>query len=670
MSQFGILTEDSAWKIRFYQPKRKTFFFEFQGNWVEAEEEEEGSFVYSSLTPITPTEYRIYYPSGLLSYDPYAFSPVYTSVEMEGLLQNSDTCLYEIFGAHIKEVKGVLGVHFVLFAPGAKSVRLMGDFNGWDRETLPLYRLQNTGVFELFVPGVRSFETYKYVIETREGTLLEKSDPYAFFSEVRPKNASRVFPLNSPPKSSSYTPKKGPMLIYEVHLPSWKMEGNAYVNYRSLAKALADYCLKMHFTHVELLPILEHPLDGSWGYQVTGFFAPTSRLGTPEDFQYFVSYLQQRGIGVILDFVAAHFPKDPHALSLFDGTALYEVEGLEHPYWQTALFDYTKEWVRKFLISSALFWLEKMHVDGLRVDAVSSILYRDFGKSSKISSYREEGILFCQELTQAIHEKVPGALVIAEEETTFAGVTNPEGLGFDLKWNMGWVHDILAYTQIPFSERKEHYSMLTFSLMYAFHEHFLLPLSHDEVSQGKKSLFSKMQGDASKQYAQMRLLLSYQIGHPGGKLLFMGSEFGLKAEWDPNKELDWEELKEPKAKGLQKMVATLNQLYLKNPACWQEDASWKGFEWMICSDPEGSVISYLRKSDTQVLCFVHNFSEKGKEAYVLPLKALRSIREIFSSDDLSFGGRGDQNPSVFFDAAGGKVHLSAFGTHIFEVELG
>jgi 1,4-alpha-glucan branching enzyme len=521
-------------------------------------------------------------------------------------------------------------------------------------------------VWELFVPGLEEGEKYKFEIRTRNGSLRVKSDPYAHRYELRPHTASIVADLSKHrwedeewlrARATTGEALDRPLHIYEVHLASWRSYGSLFPNYRQIAPDLAAYCVEKGYTHVELLPIMEHPFDESWGYQVTGFFAPTSRYGSPEDFQWFVDHLHQQGIGVILDWVPAHFPTDDFALNRFDGTALYEHEDPRkgiHPHWHTAIFNYGRNEVLNFLIASALFWIETMHVDGLRVDAVASIVYLDYGREAHHwipnpdgSNFNVEGIEFLKHLNGIIRQRCPGVLMIAEESSSFTGVTHPGGLNFHLKWNMGWMNDTLRYMSRDPLFRRFHQNELTFSLLYAFSERFALVLSHDEVVHMKRSLLSKMPGPDWQKFANLRLLYSYQMCFPGKKLSFMGGELATWEEWDCSRPLPWNLLDYPLHRGIYDLVADLNHFYLRHPALWAQDFHWEGYEWLDFSDAQNSVIAYLRKGKGETLAIIHHFTPEYRPRYQIPLRfPIGAPQELFNTDDQKYGGSGKTGLSV------------------------
>jgi 1,4-alpha-glucan branching enzyme len=550
--------------------------------------------------------------------------------------------IYEKLGAHPAVSGKRHGVSFAVWAPHAASVSVIGDFNGWDPNEAPMEPLADSGIWETFVPGAKKGDLYKFYITDETGKGFAKADPYAFYSELRPGTASRIFDLSGfswqdqewMTKRPRKKPVTEPYAIYEVHPGSWKKhdgEGDsAFYSYRELAESLSGYVKKMGYTHVELIGIAEYPFDGSWGYQVTGYYAPTSRYGTPSDFMYFVDYLHRQGIGVILDWVPAHFPRDAHGLADFDGQALYEYADPrkgEHPDWGTKIFDYSRTEVSNFLIANALYWLEKFHIDGLRVDAVASMLYLDYGKKEGQwipNQYGEnknlEAIEFFRHLNSIIKVRVPGAITIAEESTAWPGVTadpSKGGLGFTFKWNMGWMHDFLSYMKEDPLFRKYHHNQMTFGLTYASSENFILVLSHDEVVHLKCSMLEKMPGTGEDKFANLKVGYTFMIGHPGKKLLFMGQEFGQKREWSEERELDWFLLEDPDHKNLQKFFHDLLHLYRTHPALYRKDQDGDGFQWINCDDAERSIFSFARFSPTgkKNLLFLCNFTPVERKDY-------------------------------------------------------
>ena len=550
--------------------------------------------------------------------------------------------IFEKLGAHPKTYKGKAGMYFAVWAPHAKAVGVVGDFNGWDPDAAPMSPLADSGIYEAFIPGIGLGELYKFAITTQEGKILFKADPYAVHAEFRPGTASITEDItgfkwddaNWMETRKKADPVKSPMAIYEVHLGSWRKKDRpqkeGYYTYMEAAHELADYVKKMGYTHVELMGIAEHPYDGSWGYQVTGYYAPTSRYGTPKEFMYFVNYLHKKGIGVILDWVPAHFPKDAHGLADFDGQPLYEYADPrkgEHPDWGTKVFDYSKNEVKNFLIANALYWVENFHVDGLRVDAVASMLYLDYGRSDGNwvpNKYGEnknlEAIEFFRHLNSVLTGHLTGAMMIAEESTAWPGVTKaPEegGLGFTFKWNMGWMHDFLEYMKLDPYFRKFNHNKMTFGITYATSENYILTLSHDEVVHLKCSMINKMPGLNDDKFANLKAGYTFMMGHPGKKLLFMGQDFGQYHEWDEKVSLDWYLADEPLHKDLQKYYSDLLHVYQKYPALWQLDSDWNGFQWINANDGDRSIFSFIRRDETgkKNLLFVINFTPVARDDY-------------------------------------------------------
>ena len=577
--------------------------------------------------------------------------------------------LYDKLGAHPIKRENQEGTYFAVWAPDAKQVSVVGDFNGWNTRSHPLHPRGCSGIWEAFVPGAAKGARYKFHIESRyNGYGVDKADPFAFMAEVPPKTASIVWDLDYDWSDADWMGSRkrrnrleAPISIYEVHLGSWMRvpeEDNRPLTYRELALKLAEYVRQMGFTHVEFLPVMEHPFAGSWGYQVTGYFAPTSRWGTPQDFMYLIDHLHQQGIGVILDWVPSHFPTDEHGLQYFDGTHLYEhadVRKGHHPDWDTSVFNYGRNEVQSFLISSALFWLDRYHADGLRVDAVASMLYLDYSRKegewipNKYGGRENlEAIDFLRRFNKEVYQHYPDVQTMAEESTAWPMVSRPTyvgGLGFGMKWDMGWMHDTLEYMRKDPVHRKHHHDKLTFRMLYAFTENFILPLSHDEVVHGKGSLLSKMPGDDWQKFANLRLLLGYMFAQPGKKLLFMGGEFGQWREWDHDRSLDWHLLEHAPHKALQRWVEQLNRAYVGEPALHDADFDPAGFEWIDCGDVEQSVISLVRKSLTtdQMVIVVCNFTPVPRYSY--RVGALRGgfWREFLNSDAKEHGGSGHGN---------------------------
>lgn len=602
--------------------------------------------------------------------DPYRFLPTVGEQDLYFLGEGSHRRLFDVLGAHPRVIDGVAGVSFAVWAPNALGVSLVGDFNGWHRRGYPLRSLGPTGIWELFVPGLAAGDRYKFAIRGADGVEQEKADPVAFQSEVRPQTASVVADVDTHAwQDGAWMAARaqrdfysGPFSVYEVHLGSWRRHANgAWLTYRELADTLLPYVQQAGFTHIELLPVSEHPFDGSWGYQVTNFYAVTSRFGAPEDFQEFVDRCHQGGIGVLMDWVPAHFATDPHGLERFDGTFLYEhADPLRRyqPDWGTLIFNYGRHEVRNFLIANALFWIEKFHIDGLRVDAVSAMLYLDYSRGpgqwtpNKYGGRENlEALAFLREVNELVYGAGTGAITVAEESTAWPGVSRPvyaNGLGFGFKWNMGWMHDTLEYFRQDPVYRRYYQRTITFSLVYAFSENFVLALSHDEVVHGKGSLFGKMPGDEWQKFANLRALLAYQHAMPGKKLIFMGDEFGQRGEWNHDSELAWQSLGHPLHAGLARMVAELNRLHRELGALHQRDHDTRGFEWLDFNDSEQSVVSFLRRGanpEDVVLC-IFNLTPVVRHDYWVPMPGTGVYREVFNSDSAYFGGSGVGNGGV------------------------
>ena len=607
--------------------------------------------------------------------------------------------IFEKLGAHPKTYKGKAGMYFAVWAPHAKAVGVVGDFNGWDPDAAPMSPLADSGIYEAFIPGVGLGELYKFAITTQEGMILFKADPYAVHAEFRPGTASITEDINGfkwddaawMETRKKADPVKSPMAIYEVHLGSWRKKDRpqkeGYYTYMEAAHELADYVKKMGYTHVELMGIAEHPYDGSWGYQVTGYYAPTSRYGTPKEFMYFVNYLHKKGIGIILDWVPAHFPKDAHGLADFDGQPLYEYADPrkgEHPDWGTKVFDYSKNEVKNFLIANALYWVENFHVDGLRVDAVASMLYLDYGRSDGNwvpNKYGEnknlEAIEFFRHLNSVLTGHLTGAMMIAEESTAWPGVTKPPeegGLGFTFKWNMGWMHDFLEYMKLDPYFRKFNHNKMTFGITYATSENYILTLSHDEVVHLKCSMINKMPGLNGDKFANLKAGYAFMMGHPGKKLLFMGQDFGQYHEWDEKVSLDWYLADEPLHKDLQKYYSDLLHVYQKYPALWQLDSDWNGFQWINANDGDRSIFSFIRRDETgkKNLLFVINFTPVARDDYRVGVPKsgtysliLDSEHGLYKRGEHAFSARSkksecDGQPYSF------AYPLPAYGTAIFK----
>jgi 1,4-alpha-glucan branching enzyme len=596
--------------------------------------------------------------------DLYAFPSARSEFDAHLLAEGTHTQIYEKLGAHLTQLNGSEGVLFTVWAPNALRVSVVGEFNQWDGRRHPMRFHADNGLWEIFVPGLGEGTLYKYEIKTRyQGYMVTKADPVGFFSELRPKNASIVWDINKyewqdqgwMKRRAKKQAENAPISIYEVHLGSWRRKnGWEWLTYEDLARDLVPYVKYMGYTHIELLPITEHPFDGSWGYQVTGFFAPTSRFGTPDDFMAFIDTCHQEGIGVILDWVPAHYPKDEVGLGFFDGTHLYEHADPRqgaHPDWGTYIFNYARNEVSQFLISNALFWLDKYHIDGLRVDAVASMLYLDFSREpgqwipNRFGGRENlDAIEFIRRFNTAVHDYFPGAVTLAEESTSWPGVSHPVsegGLGFNYKWNMGWMHDTLKYMEADPIYRSFHHGTLTFSLLYAFSEQFVLPFSHDEVVHLKKNMLDKMPGDVWQKFANLRLLYGYQWSHPGKKLQFMGTEFGQWREWSEAQSLDWHLLdQEPKHKGVQTLVRDLNNLYRIQPALHENENSWDGFFWVDLHDGQNSVLAYGRRCETgdDTILVICNFTPVVRTGYRLGVPEPGVYEEILNTDAAEYGG--------------------------------
>ncbi len=610
---------------------------------------------------------RITYPGDVVVDvdDPYRYGRVLTDFDLHLLTEGTHHRAFEKLGAHRLAWGGTTGIHFAVWAPNADRVSLVGDFNAWDGRVHPMRLLMPNGIWEIFIPELQDGEKYKFEIRTRTGALLKKTDPFGVAFEVPPQSAAVVRDISRyewrDDKWMAARREAGggfdrPMAIYEVHLGSWARvpeEGNRFLSYRELAHRLVPYVKEMGFTHLELLPVMEHPFSGSWGYQVLGFFAPTSRFGPPEDFKFFVDACHDAGLGVILDWVPGHFPKDAHGLAQFDGTSLYEHEDPrqgEHQDWGTLIFNYGRNEVRNFLLSNALFWLEEYHVDGLRVDAVASILYLDYSRRAgewvpNRFGGREnlDAISFLQELNRLTHGEHPGTITAAEESTAWPGVSRPVhagGLGFSYKWNMGWMHDILQYAHEDPVHRRWHHSLITFSMLYAFTENFILPLSHDEVVHGKGGMLDKMPGDAWQKRATLRGLYAFMYGHPGKKLMFMGDEFGQWREWNHDRSLDWHLLDDPPHAALRRFVRDLNRHYHAEPALYERDFDPDGFRWIDANDNENSVLSMVRyaRDRRAFLIMVFNFTPVPRPGYRIGVPEPGWYAELLNSDSDVYGG--------------------------------
>lgn len=633
--------------------KRYPLTHEHRGVWV----------VHISEKQISKYDLAIDYGEGeIIAADPYQFSPTVGEFDLHLFNEGRHEKLWQVLGAHEINFEGSIGVRFSVWAPNAQGVRVIGDFNHWDGAHFPMRSMGSSGVWELFIPEVHPGMLYRFSILGRDGNWRTKSDPMAFATEVPPANASRIFSSNYEwrdqdwlAKRAEINPHNQAMSIYEVHLGSWR-PGLSYVQ---LADELVEYVKSQGFTHVEFMPVAEHPYAPSWGYQVTSYYAATSRFGDPDQLRYLVDACHQAGLGVIMDWVPAHFPKDEWALAKFDGTQLYEhgnpMRG-EHPDWGTLVFDFGRNEVRNFLVANALYWLSEFHIDGLRVDAVSSMLYLDYSREPGQWEPNENGgrenleaVKFLQEVTATVYGQVPGVLMIAEESTAWPGVTTATdrgGLGFGFKWNMGWMHDSLEYIKEDPIHRKYHHGKMTFSLIYAWSENFILPISHDEVVHGKGSLYTKMPGDNWQKLANLRAYLAFMWAHPGKQLIFMGTEFGQVNEWSESKSLDWQLLDSLEHVGIQSTVRDLNEIYKRTPAIWELDNEPAGFEWLISDDAENNVFAWIRHGlNGKALISVTNFSPVVRENFRLPVPISGSWHQVMNTDELKYGGSGVGNNS-------------------------
>lgn len=616
---------------------------------------------------VTPYQLRMTTHEGkvIQHHDPYAFAPILSEFDLHLFGEGKLYKAYEKMGAQVCTHQGVRGINFAVWAPNAKRVSVVGGFNEWDGRRHPMRSRGGVGIWELFIPDLEIGELYKYEILPKGGDApFTKADPWATAAELRPKTASMVWNVSGyqwgdqdwMSKRTQHDPLKKPLSIYEVHLGSWRRkfeEAGRWLTYRELADTLVPYAKEMGFTHLELMPIVEHPFDGSWGYQATGYFAPTSRFGTPDDFQFFVDTCHQHGIGVIMDWAPAHFPDDPHGLAWFDGTHLYDHQDPRkgyHPEWKSRIFNYGRTEVKSFLINSALGWFDRYHIDGLRVDAVASMLYLDYARkdgeweANKFGGHENlEAVEFIKELNAVVHQEHPGILMIAEESTAWPGVSRPTyvgGLGFSFKWNMGWMHDTLDYFQQDPVYRKYHQNKVTFGLMYAFTENFILVLSHDEVVHGKKSLLDKMPGDDWQRFANLRALYGHMWGHPGKKMLFMGGEIGQWWEWNHDDSLQWHLLEFPPHRGLQQYIADLNRLYQTERALHEVDFDWQGFQWIDLHDSDNSTLTYIRfaQDRNDLIVCAGNFTPVPRERYRMGVPRGGYYRELLNSDSELYGG--------------------------------
>jgi 1,4-alpha-glucan branching enzyme len=695
----GAHQDDGAVVVRAFRPAAAHVTAVAEGTRAELECVHPGGVFEGRLEGAElPLRYTLevdYGDSGTLTIeDPYRFLPTLGELDMHLLGEGRHEELWEKLGAHVRVVDGVAGVAFAVWAPAARAVSVVGDFNYWDGRLHPMRSLGSTGIWELFLPGVEPGAHYKYEILAPDGEIRLKADPVAFETEIPPKTASVVHHpehewtdaewLESRRQSK---PLEGPMSIYEVHLGSWRLnplEGNRSLSYLELADELSAYALDMGFTHIELLPVMAHPFTGSWGYQVTGYFAPTPRFGSPDDFREFVDRLHSKGLGVILDWVPAHFPRDDFALARFDGTALYEHADPRrgaHPDWGTLVFNFGRHEVRNFLVSNALFWLREYHADGIRVDAVASMLYLDYSREEGQWVPNEyggnedlEAVAFLKEYNEVIHGREPGVVSAAEESTAWPGVSRPTylgGLGFGFKWNMGWMHDTLAYFEHDPIYRRWHHHELTFSLVYAFTENFILPLSHDEVVHGKGSLLNKMPGDRWQKLANLRSLYAYMWAHPGKKLLFMGQEFAQEAEWSYERSLDWHLLENPEHSGIQSLVRDLNRAYKAEPALWETDYDGSAFWWIEANAAEDNVFAFARRSkdSERIVVVAMNLSPAPRHDYRLGLPRSGRWTELMNTDSNYYGGS-DQGNLGGVEAEGIGWHSQPFSAEFTLPPLG
>ena len=676
---------DGGWVVRVFIPWARSVTLVRRGPRAPLERVGEGLFERAFPRAKEPFRYRLLVEDAKgrewQIEDPYRFGPTLDERRVHAFLEGSERRIHEALGAIPMRHEGLEGTRFAVWAPNAEAVNLTGDMNHWDGRCHPMRPRGATGVWELFVPGVRAGARYKYEIVLPDGGRSERADPCGRAAELRPATASEVWdPIGYRWRDGEWIrqrarwrPDAEPVSTFEVHLGSWRRPeggGHAWLGYRELADRLLPYVKDLGFTHLELMPVLEHPLDQSWGYQPLGFFAPTSRFGTPDDLRYFVDRAHQLGLGVILDWVPGHFPSDAHGLAMFDGTALYEdpdPQQAQHPDWGTLVFDYGKPAVRSFLISSAIHWLEDYHLDGLRVDAVASMLYLDYSRPEGSWTPNEHGgrenlraVEFLKQLNDAVHQEIPGTLMIAEESTAWSGIsqgTDRGGVGFDQKWNMGWMHDTLDVMSADPIYRSYEYDRLTFSILYAFSERFVLPLSHDEVVHGKGSLIQKMPGSAEQKFANLRLLYGYMWTHPGKKLLFMGGELAQWAEWNVDAELDWALEGWEFHRGVRLLVKDLNRLYRSERALHQQDHRPEGFEWLDCNDRDGTIISYLRWSAAwkDVVVVVANFTPVHRGHYRLAVPWPGRWRVRLNSDAPVYGGSGVVVPPIL-EARPGELH--------------
>ncbi len=667
-SVLGAHPHAGAVTVRALRPLAESVVVEYDDGRVPLQHEQDGVWV-GVLDVPEPPDYRleVTYSGGEPQHtdDAYRYLPTLGEMDLHLINEGRHEQLWHVLGAHVRtydSVHGpVAGTSFAVWAPHARAVRLKGDFNSWDGREHPMRQMGISGVWELFVPGIGTGTRYKFALLGQDRQWREKADPLAFHTEVPPHTSSVVFESGYTWGDEGWMHRRAaeegahalPMAVYEMHLGSWRQ----HRSYEQLADELVEYVTDLGFTHVELLPVMEHPFGGSWGYQVTSYYAPTSRLGDPDGFRYLVDRLHQAGIGVIVDWVPAHFPKDEFALARFDGTPLYEdpnpTRG-EHPDWGTYVFNFGRKEVRNFLVANALYWLEEFHIDGLRVDAVASMLYLDYSREegqwtpNKYGGRENlEAVSFLQEMNATCYRRVPGAMTIAEESTSWPGVTRPThlgGLGFGFKWNMGWMHDTLGYLEHDPVHRKYHHGQMTFSMVYAYSENYILPLSHDEVVHGKGSLLRKMPGDRWRQLANLRAYLAYMWAHPGKQLLFMGSELAQESEWAEGRELDWWLLDNVDHRGVQSLVRDLNQVYRRTPALWTQDFDPAGFSWIDANDADNNTFSFVRRgADGSMLVCVSNFAALPHESYRIGLPQEGRWAEVLNTDSEAYVGSGVGN---------------------------
>jgi 1,4-alpha-glucan branching enzyme len=666
----GWQREGDRYCARAYIPHAQQAWIGSAGQWLPLERVPDTDiFEYRSATAPWPhfeIRWLDQWQQEQSALEPYTFAPQLPDFDLHLFGEGRHRHIYRLLGAHPRRIDGVDGILFATWAPNAERVSVVGDFNSWDGRRYPMRVRGSSGVWELFLPHLQAGALYKFEVRSRHGEIQQKADPYGWQFEQRPQTSSIVAaPTRHTWSDGEWLTQRthgdwlhAPLSIYEVHLGSWQRDADGgFINYRELAHRLVDYLQPLGFTHVELLPISEHPLDDSWGYQSTGYYAPTSRFGAPDDFRYFVDHCHRHGIGVLLDWVPAHFPKDAHALARFDGTPLYEHEDPqrgEHRDWGTLIYNFGRNEVKNFLLANANFWLEEFHLDGLRVDAVASMLYLDYSRepddwTPNIHGGNEnlEAIAFLRELNELTHGHHPGTLIIAEESTAWPQVTRPTwlgGLGFSMKWNMGWMHDSLDYMRHDPIHRHYHHDRLTFGLLYAFSENFVLPFSHDEVVHGKGSMLGKMPGDRWQKFANLRLLYTYMFTYPGAKLLFMGAELGQWQEWSHARALDWGLLEHAEHRGLHALLGDLNHLYRSEPSLHRFSFAEQGFEWIDCHDATQSVISYLRKDEHECSIVVLNFTPLPRRGYRIGLPDAGAYRELLNSDSTYYNGTNSGNP--------------------------